>query len=139
MPLRCVTRMTAPVGTVQSVRSRTRPPATRRDDQPSAPPDAASPAIVPFGGAGPLHAARVAEELGVTKVVVPPHAGVLSAAGLLMSDYVYYRVRTRKLQLADSAMGEVREILAALEAEEDDVAAGDGGDAKAAVKSALSL
>ena len=77
-------------------------------------------AIVPFGGAGPLHAARVAEELGVTKVVVPPHAGVLSAAGLLMSDYVYYRVRTRKLQLADSAMGEVREILAALEAEVDE-------------------
>ena len=77
-------------------------------------------AIVPFGGAGPLHAARVAEELGVTKVVVPPHAGVLSAAGLLMSDYVYYRVRTRKLQLADSAMGEVRETLAALEAEVDE-------------------
>ena len=79
----------------------------------------AASAIVP-SRRRPLHAARVAEELGVTKVVVPPHAGVLSAAGLLMSDYVYYRVRTRKLQLADSAMGEVREILAALEAEVDE-------------------
>jgi len=77
-------------------------------------------AIVPFGGAGPLHAARVAEELGVTKVVVPPHAGVLSAAGLLMSDYVYYRVRTQKLHLAPNAMADVKEILSALEREVDD-------------------
>lgn len=74
-------------------------------------------AIVPFGGAGPLHAARVAEELGVTRVVVPPHAGVLSAAGLLMSDYIHYRVRTRKLRLAADAESEVRAILSALEDE----------------------
>ena len=76
--------------------------------------------IVPFGGAGPLHAARVAEELGVTKVVVPPHAGVLSAAGLLMSDYVYYRVRTQKLRLEPSAIAGVKEILFKLEREVDE-------------------
>lgn len=76
--------------------------------------------IVPFGGAGPLHAARVAEELGVTKVVVPPHAGVLSAAGLLMSDYVYYRVRTQKLRLEPSAITGVQEILFELEREVDE-------------------
>ena len=74
-------------------------------------------AIVPFGGAGPLHAARVAEELGVTRVVVPPHAGVLSAAGLLMSDYIHYRVRTRKLRLRADAENEIRAILLALEDE----------------------
>lgn len=74
-------------------------------------------AIVPFGGAGPLHAARVAEELGVTQVIVPPHAGVLSAAGLLMSDYIYYRARTRKLNLTEEAVDQVREILNALESE----------------------
>ena len=77
-------------------------------------------AIVPFGGAGPLHAARVAEELGVTKVVVPPHAGVLSAAGLLMSDYVYYRVQTQKLRLEPSAMADVKKILFELEREVDE-------------------
>ncbi|MEC8027536.1 MAG: hydantoinase/oxoprolinase family protein, partial [Pseudomonadota bacterium] len=76
-------------------------------------------AIVPFGGAGPLHAARVAEELGVTKVVVPPHAGVLSAAGLLMSDYVHYRVRTQKLRLEPASMADVNNILSALEGEVD--------------------
>jgi N-methylhydantoinase A len=74
-------------------------------------------AIVPFGGAGPLHAGRVAEELGVTTVIVPPHAGVLSAAGLLMSDYIHYRARTRKLRLDQAAVGDVREILDALEGE----------------------
>ena len=74
-------------------------------------------AIVPFGGAGPLHAARVAEELGVTRVVVPPHAGVLSAAGLLMSDYTHYRVRTRKLRLGADAENEMRAILSTLEDE----------------------
>ena len=36
-------------------------------------------ALVPYGGAGPLHAARVAEDLNIDTVVVPPNAGVLSA------------------------------------------------------------
>ena len=47
--------------------------------------------LVPFGGAGPLHAARVAEDLAIETVVVPPNAGVLSASGLLLSDHVHYR------------------------------------------------
>ncbi|GJG84892.1 hydantoinase [Gemmatimonadetes bacterium T265] len=38
--------------------------------------------LVAFGGGGPLHACGLAERLGVTRVVVPPHAGVLSAVGL---------------------------------------------------------
>src|SRR6202011_1159181 len=40
-------------------------------------------ALVAFGGAGPLHACALAEALGIRAVVVPPRAGVLSAAGLL--------------------------------------------------------
>lgn len=39
-------------------------------------------ALIAFGGAGGLHAARVAEKLGLTTVVVPPDAGLLSARGL---------------------------------------------------------
>jgi N-methylhydantoinase A/oxoprolinase/acetone carboxylase beta subunit len=42
-------------------------------------------ALVAFGGAGPLHACALAEALGMTAVVVPPRAGVLSAVGLLCS------------------------------------------------------
>ena len=40
-------------------------------------------ALVAFGGAGPLHACAVAEALGMAAVIVPPRAGVCSAAGLL--------------------------------------------------------
>jgi N-methylhydantoinase A len=43
-------------------------------------------ALVAFGGAGPLHACALAEELGISKVVVPELAGVLSALGLAASD-----------------------------------------------------
>ena len=66
-------------------------------------------ALVPFGGAGPLHAARVAEELGIDTVVVPTNAGVLSAAGLLMSDYVHYRARTERTRLDSDAIDTVRD------------------------------
>jgi len=57
--------------------------------------------LVPYGGAGPLHAARVAEALDITTVLVPPHAGVLSAFGLVVSDWVHYETLTRKLSLND--------------------------------------
>jgi N-methylhydantoinase A len=43
-------------------------------------------ALVAFGGAGPLHACELAEELGMTTVLVPENAGVLSAFGLVASD-----------------------------------------------------
>jgi len=42
-------------------------------------------ALVAYGGAGPLHAAALARELGMRAVVVPPAAGVLSALGLLLA------------------------------------------------------
>ncbi|MFC5366409.1 hydantoinase/oxoprolinase family protein [Salinirubrum litoreum] len=45
-------------------------------------------ALVAFGGAGPLHAATLAESLDIPEVVIPPTAGVLSALGLLVSDLV---------------------------------------------------
>jgi N-methylhydantoinase A len=43
-------------------------------------------ALVAFGGAGPLHACALAEELGVETVLIPAAAGVLSALGLVASD-----------------------------------------------------
>jgi N-methylhydantoinase A len=43
-------------------------------------------ALVAFGGAGPMHACALAEELGITSVLVPRASGVLSALGLAISD-----------------------------------------------------
>ena len=45
--------------------------------------------LVPFGGAGPLHACELAEALSIRRILLPPHPGVLSAIGLLMADVVY--------------------------------------------------
>jgi N-methylhydantoinase A len=42
--------------------------------------------LIPFGGAGPLHAAQIADELSVERVVVPLASGVLSALGLVVSE-----------------------------------------------------
>src|SRR3954462_12972133 len=51
-------------------------------------------ALVAFGGAGPLHAAGVADSLGIPEVLVPPYPGITSAAGLLTSDLKYDQMRT---------------------------------------------
>lgn len=50
--------------------------------------------LVAFGGAGPLHGAEVAAMLGVAEVIVPPHPGITSAVGLLISDLRYDAIRT---------------------------------------------
>lgn len=57
--------------------------------------------LVPFGGGGPLHAAGIAEQLGIAEVCVPPNAGVISAYGLLAADHLKFLSRTRKMPLAD--------------------------------------
>jgi len=43
-------------------------------------------ALVAFGGAGPMHACAIADELGIGRIVVPRYPGVASALGLLLSD-----------------------------------------------------
>ena len=72
--------------------------------------------LVPFGGAGPLHAARVAEDLGIQTICVPPHAGVLSAYGLLAADYVQYETWTRRVPVDAAAPGVLRSTFAEMEA-----------------------
>lgn len=51
-------------------------------------------ALIAFGGAGPLHAAELARELAIRRVVVPPYPAALSAFGLLVSDTRHDYVRT---------------------------------------------
>ena len=73
-------------------------------------------ALVPFGGAGPLHAARIAEELGISTIVVPPNAGVISAYGLVASDYTKFDAVTRKMKLDEAAAKEAGQIFAEMRA-----------------------
>jgi N-methylhydantoinase A len=57
-------------------------------------------AMIAFGGAAPLHAARLAEKLDIATVVVPSAAGVGSALGFLMAPVAFEIVRTRYVRLA---------------------------------------
>jgi N-methylhydantoinase A len=66
-------------------------------------------ALLPFGGAGPLLAAEIAEELGCREIVVPPNPGVISAFGLLAADYVKVASVTRRMPLSDEAPAMLRE------------------------------
>ena len=61
-------------------------------------------ALVAFGGAGPLHACALAEELGIGTVLVPAAAGVLSALGLVASDERRDRVRSYVVPLDEAAI-----------------------------------
>src|SRR5262249_25389734 len=56
-------------------------------------------AWIAFGGAAPLHAARLAEKLGIARVIVPPNAGVGSAVGFLRAPIAYERVHSRYFRL----------------------------------------
>ncbi len=55
--------------------------------------------LIAFGGAAPLHAARIAEKLGLTTVIVPPGAGVGSAIGFLLAPAAYEIVRSLPMRL----------------------------------------
>jgi len=57
--------------------------------------------LVPFGGAGPLHAAHIAAELGVQRICVPPNPGVISAYGLIVSDFTKYATVTQQMPIDD--------------------------------------
>ncbi len=67
-------------------------------------------AMIAFGGAAPLHAARLAEKLGIDRVVVPANAGVGSAVGMLLAPIAYEVVRSRYMRLSDFDAGVVNEL-----------------------------
>jgi N-methylhydantoinase A len=73
--------------------------------------------MVAFGGAGPLHAATLARDLGVRRVLVPPAPGILCALGLLVEPLRLDLVRTRMGLLDSVALPELAELFAELEAE----------------------
>ena len=63
-----------------------------------------------FGGAGPLHAGRICDELGMAGVIVPLYPGVFSAIGLLMSDVKHGYIRSKLAPLTEVAPEEVNHI-----------------------------
>ena len=67
--------------------------------------------LVPFGGAGPLHAGRIAEDLGIATIVVPQNAGVLSAFGLLAADFTQYETITHRVTVSATAAAAVNQVL----------------------------
>lgn len=73
--------------------------------------------LIAFGGAAPLHAARVAEKIGVSRVIVPPNAGVGSAVGFLAAPVSYELVRSRHARLDAFDGAAVGALLAEMEAE----------------------
>jgi N-methylhydantoinase A len=73
--------------------------------------------LVAYGGAGPMHAALVAEELEMPRVLVPPAPGNVSALGALISDLRRDYARTRLITTREYDVAEVERAFAALEAE----------------------
>jgi N-methylhydantoinase A len=83
--------------------------------------DTADRTLVAFGGAAPLHAARLADKLGIARVIVPKGAGVGSAVGFLMAPIGYEVVRTRLVDLRDFDPEYVNGIFADMRKEAEDV------------------
>jgi N-methylhydantoinase A len=74
-------------------------------------------ALVPFGGAGPLHAGALARELGIRTILVPPSPGILCALGLLVEDLRVDAVRTWVGRLDAAALDPLEAIFTTLETE----------------------
>jgi N-methylhydantoinase A len=72
--------------------------------------------LLPFGGAGAVHAAAVAEELGIRRILVPPRPGAFSALGLLCTDVVHDYIRSELRPLDQVAPDHAEQIFSALEA-----------------------
>ena len=83
---------------------------------------------LPFGGAGAVHAAAVAEELGMRRILVPPRPGAFSALGLLCTDVVHDYIRSELRPLGRRHAGSCRKMFRQLEAKARDELAAEGMD-----------
>jgi len=70
--------------------------------------------LMPFGGAGPLHARDVAHSLGIREILVPPAPGIICAHGLVVSDLLEDFVDSVRLEVNDDGMAEIGDRLDAL-------------------------
>jgi N-methylhydantoinase A len=96
--------------------------------------------LLAFGGAGPLHAGRMARDLGMAGVIVPRYPGVFSAIGLLMSDVKHDYIRSRLTPLSEVAPADVNAMLDELSAQARDELRRDGfADERIRIERALDL
>ena len=82
--------------------------------------------LISYGGAGPMHAAQVAEELGIRKVLVPRFPGNLSAMGLVNCDLKHDYVRTRLSLFSQLKSEEIATDLGELQRQATEQLAGEG-------------
>ena len=78
---------------------------------------AAEHTMIAFGGAAPLHACRIAEKLGIERIVVPVDAGVGSAIGFLRAPVAYEVVRSLNMRLSGFDAEAVNRLMAEMNAE----------------------
>jgi N-methylhydantoinase A len=78
---------------------------------------AAEHTMIAFGGAAPLHACRIAEKLGIERIVVPVDAGVGSAIGFLRAPVAYEVVRSLNMRLSNFDADAVNRLMAEMKAE----------------------
>jgi len=96
--------------------------------------------LLAFGGAGPVHAGRIARDLGMAGVIIPLYPGVYSAIGLLMSDVKHDYVRSRMTQLRGLDPAEVNAMFDSLVTQARDELREDGfGEDRINVQRALDL
>jgi N-methylhydantoinase A len=72
-------------------------------------------AMIAYGGAGPLHAAEIARELGIRTVIIPNHPGHFCAYGMLYADLKYDVVQTMALGLEQLDLADAEKQFATLE------------------------
>ena len=82
--------------------------------------------LMAFGGGGPIHAAGLAEMLGITRVIVPPSPGVFSAFGLLSADVEHHFVRTHFKTFDGLDYGLANTILSELQNQGESLLAAEG-------------
>ena len=73
--------------------------------------------LIAFGGGGPVHACRVAEKIGIDRILVPSGAGVGSAIGFLRAPVGYEVVRSLYQRFSSFDVGAVNALLAEMETE----------------------
>lgn len=74
-------------------------------------------ALVAAGGAGPLHAERLARELGISLILVPKESAVFCGAGMLVADLKHQFVRSLPCPLQETDLLRLNEVLSAMRAE----------------------
>ena len=75
--------------------------------------------LLPFGGAGPLHASEVARALGIARFLVPAAPGILCAQGLIASELKDDIVRSARIRLDGNNLGRIRQVLESIRKDAD--------------------